>query len=318
LPFGTECGGKYCQYIGNFMMKWSGDIENYCNILPIFPPHSVPKGKGIILLAIFYCQGMLLPKRNISYILNNSIVIMSNTINMNTRKSIKFITKMDTDLIALPIELMEIIFETANINPIVSKWWFDKLKTRCAEKYLRLHIKMAQEKKDDIYATTGKMLGINAYTMEYWCWIREPLFCYSRDSLFEYVGKHLHTQLYVNEDLRLSAYDNNKNSRHNKVVRSALSLGTIKSLLNSETKAIPFDTKVIKYSIMLDEINKQLSGEFIWQLAYLTVSSESLGIQTQIRPSNEVGPIYTGFSEEAERLLNCIKENLIKDTRSTE
>jgi hypothetical protein len=37
------------------MIMWSGDIENYCNILPIFPPHSVPKGKGIFLLAIFYC-----------------------------------------------------------------------------------------------------------------------------------------------------------------------------------------------------------------------------------------------------------------------
>jgi hypothetical protein len=52
LPFGTECGGKYCQYIGKFLIRWSGDIENYCNILPIFPPHSVPKGKGIFLLAI--------------------------------------------------------------------------------------------------------------------------------------------------------------------------------------------------------------------------------------------------------------------------
>jgi hypothetical protein len=34
LPFGTECGGKYCQYIGKLMIRWSGDIENYCNILP--------------------------------------------------------------------------------------------------------------------------------------------------------------------------------------------------------------------------------------------------------------------------------------------
>jgi hypothetical protein len=30
LPFGTECGGKYCQYIGKLMIGWSGDIENYC------------------------------------------------------------------------------------------------------------------------------------------------------------------------------------------------------------------------------------------------------------------------------------------------
>jgi hypothetical protein len=28
------------------MIRWSGDIENYCNILPIF---------SIFLLAIFYC-----------------------------------------------------------------------------------------------------------------------------------------------------------------------------------------------------------------------------------------------------------------------
>jgi hypothetical protein len=32
------------------MIRWSWDIENYCNILAIF---------SIFLLAIFYCQGMM-------------------------------------------------------------------------------------------------------------------------------------------------------------------------------------------------------------------------------------------------------------------
>jgi hypothetical protein len=32
--------------IGKLMIRWSGDIEFYYNILPIFPQHSLPKGKG--------------------------------------------------------------------------------------------------------------------------------------------------------------------------------------------------------------------------------------------------------------------------------
>jgi hypothetical protein len=46
------------------MISWSGDIENYCNILPIFP---------IFLLAIKYCHGMkyITPiKIGVTYVIN--------------------------------------------------------------------------------------------------------------------------------------------------------------------------------------------------------------------------------------------------------
>jgi hypothetical protein len=47
-------------------------IGNYCNILPIFPPHSVPKGKGIFLLAIFYCPfGKFKLRHRPGYVINN-------------------------------------------------------------------------------------------------------------------------------------------------------------------------------------------------------------------------------------------------------
>jgi hypothetical protein len=224
-------------------------------------------------------------------------------------------TKMYSDIIVLPIELLESIFEIANNNPTISKWWFEKLKVLCAKKYLLRRIKMTSKTKYDIHSITNKISGINNYTTTM-CIIRDHVFFYGRVSVFKDDGKGSNTRMYVVADVRLRPYDS-KNRLH-QVTMSALSLGTIKSLLNSETKVMPFDTKLIKYSIMLEEINKQLSREFIWRLAYLTVSAESLGIPTQIRPSHDGGPICIGLPEEAERLLNCIKETPITDMTRTE
>jgi hypothetical protein len=213
--------------------------------------------------------------------------------------------------IMLPIELTEIIFETTDINPIISKWWFEKLKATCAKKYLMRYIEMSLKTKDDIYATMKKLLGRTSYTMQYWCCIREPIFSYSEDMRFEYGGKYIDTDMYLTRDLRCSTYD--KGGRYS-VVRRALSVGTIKSLIDNKTKAIPFDTKAIRYSIILEEINKQINGNLIWQIAYITVSAKSLGIKTEIYPSYAEGGRRIGLLEEAERLLNCIKQNLINDT----
>jgi hypothetical protein len=48
------------------MISWSGDIENYCNILPIFPPQGLRPEKlslAVVFSGNIFIGNILLPRR---------------------------------------------------------------------------------------------------------------------------------------------------------------------------------------------------------------------------------------------------------------